>query len=174
MWVILQQLLLLGVQPPPLLPCPPELLLAQEGAWRRQWILGGGLCAQLPKQEGLLKLSSSPSPVQVLMDGEGSGKWKESQISSKKRSGFANQSTFCVRGSILCAGRRRFSTVCGVPSCKGSLAATSRVFSSAVLSLAFGGEVGCILLLPMKEQGCSVEAALLKPSLIAHFFHCSY
>lgn len=42
--------------------------------------------------------------------------------------------------------------------------------AAQISSLAFGGEAGSILVLPVKEQGSSVEGALLKPSLIAPFY----
>ena len=74
----------------------------QDGTWRQRWGLGAGLCARLPKQEGLLKLSSSPSPDQVLGDGEGSGKWKQTRVSSEKRSGFASNRPPSVLEEVSC------------------------------------------------------------------------
>lgn len=123
----------------------------------------------MPKQEGLLKLSSIPSPDQVLGDREGSGKWKETCVSSEKCSGFVSN-----RPAVL-------EMSCGQDSADLApsvelLPARGPIQQQAVqiFILVFCREAGSVLVLPMKEQGCSVEAALLKPSLTAPFFRHSH
>lgn len=127
--------------------------MVQDGTWRQCWDLGAGLCAHLPKQKGLLELSSSPSPDQVLGDDESTGKWKETWVLSEKHFCFASNRPPSVLEVSCGAGRCRLSTFCGAPSCKRSLGVTNRVFSSVDLGSGVWRRGRVHLVLLMKEQG---------------------